>query len=360
MTDFWNGSPAMGKKLAEVESILISTIDDPAYPLAEETKALVLSGGKMLRPAFVLIGAGFGAGKRSGGRSKKIPHIAAAVELLHTATLIHDDILDDADFRRGTPALHTKFGTVDAILAGDWLFSSCFRLMADYADAKSARILSRFVGAICSSEIRQDLGKFTFSTSKREYLRTIAGKTAALFSLSLHVGASEAKADVAVTQALRRAGYDIGMAFQIIDDILDYESDDLTLKKPVGNDLKEGLCTLPLIFALEEAPGGLKPLLGAGRMDDARVALILDRVRETKGLDRAREVARSFTARARKEIGTLPDYEAKAFEEMLRYFLVGLALSMDAFAVSISAVIGGSVLVLIGAKILAEHPIKRF
>jgi heptaprenyl diphosphate synthase len=311
MTDFWNGSPRMGGKLDEVEAILISTIDDPAYPLAEDTKRLVLSGGKMLRPAFVLIGAGFGPGKSPRGKAKKIPYIAAAIELLHTATLIHDDILDDADVRRGIPALHTRFGTVNAILAGDWLFSACFRLMADYADPKSAKIISRLVGAICSSEIRQDLGKFTLTTTRRDYLRIIAGKTAALFSLALHVGGSEGGADASTTQGLRRTGYDIGMAFQIIDDILDCESDDLTLKKPVGNDLKEGLCTLPLIFALESAPKRIRLLLGPGPMDDAKVAEVLAEVRSSGGIDKAREVAKAFTARARREIDALPDCPAR-------------------------------------------------
>ena len=311
MTEFWNGSPRMGNKLAEVEAILISTIDDPAYPLAEDTKALVLSGGKMLRPAFVLIGAGFGTSARR-SRAKKIPYIAAAIELLHTATLIHDDVLDAADVRRGLPALHAKFGTINAILAGDWLFSACFRMMADYADPKSARILARFVGAICASEIRQDLGKFTFATSRREYLRTIAGKTAALFSLALHVGGSEGGADALVNQALRRTGYAVGMAFQIIDDILDCESDGLTLKKPVGNDLKEGLCTIPLIFALEAAPGRIRPLLlGSGPMDDGRVGAIIEEIRDSGGIEKARAVARAFTARARREIGALPPCPAR-------------------------------------------------
>ena len=311
VTDFWNGSLIMGEKLAEVEAILLSTIDDSSYPLAEDTKAFVLSGGKMLRPAFVLIGSGFGSGKKTRGKVRKIPHIAAAVELLHMATLIHDDVLDDSGVRRGLPALHTKFGTVNAILAGDWLFSACFRLMADYADAKSAKILARFVGSICSSEIRQDLGKFSFGISKRDYLRTIAGKTAALFSLALHVGASESGADTLVTQRLRRAGYDIGMAFQIIDDILDCESDDATLKKPVGNDLKEGLCTLPLIFALEAEPSSIRPLLGSGLMDDARVEAILSKVRSSGGIEKARSVAKAFTTRARREIGALPACTAR-------------------------------------------------
>jgi len=311
MTDIWKDSPTIGKRLADVESILAETLDDPSYPLAAETRKLVLSGGKMLRPAFVVIGSGFGKQRKTAENRSRIAHIAASIELIHTASLIHDDILDRADIRRGIPTLHTRFGTTNAILAGDWLFSRSFRLVADNADPKSSRILARFVGSVCSAEIRQDLAKFSFSTSRRDYLRTIAGKTAALFSLSLHVGASEAKADAAVTQALRRAGYDIGMAFQIIDDILDYESDGKTLKKPVGNDIKEGLCTLPLIYAMKKDEATLRPLLKREVMDDATVALILRKVVDSGALERARVVAQQFTARARKEIGALPRCEAR-------------------------------------------------
>ncbi len=312
MNAIWNDCPTIAARLAEVEAILEDSLRDPAYPLAAETKELVLSGGKMLRPAFVLIGAGFGQSERkpkaAGG---KIAHIAAAVELLHVASLIHDDIIDQADVRRGIPSLHGRFGTTNAILAGDWLFSRSFRLAADYAGVKSSRALARFVGAICSAEIGQDLSKFSFSTTRRGYLRTIAGKTAALFSLSLHVGASEAKAGAALTQALRRAGYDIGMAFQIIDDILDYESDGETLRKPVGNDLKEGLLTLPLILALRKEGAALRPLLAKERLDDAAIALILKTVADSGALDEARLIAASFTDRARREIGRLPACPAR-------------------------------------------------
>ncbi|HEY9054926.1 MAG TPA: polyprenyl synthetase family protein [Rectinemataceae bacterium] len=310
MTDFWNWSPDLAKKLGEVEAILLDTIEDPAFPLSAETKALVLSGGKMLRPAFTLLGAGFGKGGRKASRTRTA-HLAAAIELLHTATLVHDDILDQADVRRGLPALHTRFGTVNAVLAGDWLFSACFRLVADYSDARSSRILARFVGAICASEIRQDLDKHSFSASRRQYLRTIAGKTAALFSLSLHVGAATAGADPLITQRLRRAGYDIGMAFQIIDDILDCESDDITLKKPAGNDLKEGLCTLPLICALETAGKRIRPLLSPVPLDGERVSLVLAEIRAAGGLEKARSLARAFTARASREISSLPPCPAK-------------------------------------------------
>jgi len=311
MKDIWKNTPSIGSRLDKVEAVLAATLNDPSFPLAKATSTLVLSGGKMLRPAFVIIGSGFGSKGRGQNRENRIHHIAAAIELIHAASLVHDDIIDDAAFRRGVPTLHTEFNVTNAILAGDWLFSRSFRLVADYADSRSAKILARFVGGICAAEIGQDLGKFSFSISKRSYLRTIAGKTAALFSLSLHVGASEAKADPFVVQALRRAGYDIGMAFQIIDDILDYESDDKTLRKPVGNDIREGLCTLPLILALRKDEAALRPLLKAP-MDDNKVSEILRLVVATGALDGAREIARHFSSRAKTEIARLPDCPAKA------------------------------------------------
>ncbi|MDP3178214.1 MAG: polyprenyl synthetase family protein, partial [Spirochaetaceae bacterium] len=189
----------------------------PGFALADAVAALADSNGKMLRPALLVIGSRFGRA----AVETRIDSLAAALELLHVATLIHDDVLDEADLRRGLPTLHTKFGTKEAILAGDWLFSRCFRLAADSAGPDHARELAMLIGAVCEAEIGQDMQKFTYDASPRHYFRLIAGKTAALFSLALHTGATEAKAAVGTTQSLRRAGYDIGMAFQVIDDILD-------------------------------------------------------------------------------------------------------------------------------------------
>lgn len=313
MTEFWNETPRLETRMRVVESILIDAIQDPSYPLARETSELILSGGKMLRPALVIIGAGFDKRKRRPVREDaRIAHVAAAIEILHTATLIHDDILDEADYRRGIPALHTKHGVANAILAGDWLFSRSFKLVADFADIKSARILSRLVGSVCSAEIRQDMGKYSYHASRREYLRTIAGKTAALFSLSLHVGATEAKVDAFTTQQLRRIGYNIGMAFQIIDDILDYESNGQTLKKPVGNDLKEGLCTLPLILALQNNEADIRPMLTPGHpLSDTEITSIIAKVSASGAVEQARECARHYTDRALFAMASLPECEAK-------------------------------------------------
>lgn len=313
MTDFWNDSPRLEAALAGVESIITEILRDPAFPLWRETSRIVLSNGKMLRPGMVLIGAGFGSSRgrgatpgRDAARDERIAHIAAAIELLHAATLVHDDILDAADTRRGESTLHPRFGATNAVLAGDWLFARCFRLVADHADARSARVLARLVGTICAAEVRQDLAKFNYSTSVRGYLRTIAGKTAALFALALHVGAAEAKAPPLVVQRLRRVGYNLGMAFQIIDDVLDYGGDGLAIGKPAGNDVKEGLATLPLICALRADRDGIMPLLERARLDDAGVDLVVRAVVASGGVDQARAMAATFTARARRELARLP------------------------------------------------------
>jgi heptaprenyl diphosphate synthase len=267
----------------------------------------------MLRPALLVIGSRFGRTPEA----KHIDGLAAAIELLHIATLIHDDVLDEAELRRGAPTLHTQFGHKDAVLAGDWLLSRCFSLAAESAGPDNARALARLIGAICSAEIGQDLAKFRYSGSERRYLRTIAGKTAALFSLALHAGATEAKTQARTVQTLRRAGYDVGLAFQIIDDILDYESSENIMGKPVGKDIREGLCTLPLVHALKADPAGMGALLdgatrSGGRMDDASVAAIVARTAELGGVERARETARRFTARALAEMTRLPEGEAQS------------------------------------------------
>lgn len=312
MNGYWNDTPGLHAQLLRVEAIMEETVRDPSFPLGNEVAEIALSQGKMVRPAFLLIGAGFGRPLRGAASARTIEKLAAAIELLHTATLIHDDVLDQAETRRGLPALHTRFGTVEAVLAGDWLLSRCFRLASENAAPDNAKLLSRLVGSVCSAEISQDLGKFGYTTSVRSYLRTIAGKTAALFSLALHTGATESKAKPSVTSSLRRAGYCIGMAFQVIDDILDFESTEGVMGKPVGKDIREGLCTLPLIHALRADPEGMRALLGQSRIDESRVGEVIATVFELGGIDRAREMAHLFTERARREIARLPDLPGKA------------------------------------------------
>lgn len=320
MTDFWNHDPHMAAALEGVAALMDKTVRTESFPLREEVSALVASNGKMLRPALLLIGAGFG----TKAREERLFALASAVELLHVSTLIHDDVIDEAELRRGVPTLHTRLGTKEAILAGDWLFSRCFILAAESTDPGNATALAKVIAAICASEIRQDMDKWSYSTSLRSYHRKIAGKTAALFGLSLEAGAIEAKAPRRQVETLRRAGYDVGMAFQIIDDILDFESTEGVMRKPVGRDIAEGLCTLPLIHALRADESGMRALLAGLRpggpdspVDEAAVRAVLTRTVELGGVEAAKAEASRITMRARTAISALPSCDARLRLEVL-------------------------------------------
>jgi len=310
MTDYWKNFPHIADFLRDVEALILSILEDNAFPLGKDIEKLVESGGKMLRPALVFVGSEFGLDRNPKKWTKKqkdkLVHVAAAIELLHTATLIHDDIIDRASHRRGIPTLHQTLGTTNAILAGDWLLSRTYRIIAQYVHPNRAVLLTDSVSAICKAEINQDLVKYSFVSSRRRYLQTIAGKTAALFALALYIGASETGCSVFNSQALRRTGYNLGMAFQIIDDIFDYESSIEELKKPVGNDIREGLCTLPLIYALQENGKEIRPLLSDIRTQPNLVESVLGLVLQTKAIERARSDAAHYTRLAHAEIEHLP------------------------------------------------------
>jgi heptaprenyl diphosphate synthase len=312
MTDFWNDNPELEARLERVVAVIEASIDSHGFPLKGAVAAAAESNGKLLRPALLIIGSSFGRASVP----RRIEDLAAAVELLHLATLVHDDIIDEAPIRRGRPSLHASLGVKQAILAGDWLFSRCFLLSSESAESENARALARLIAAVCSAEISQDMAKYHYSASVRSYFRTIAGKTAALFSLALHVGATEAKAGAPIAGTLRRAGYDIGMAFQVIDDILDFESAEDIIRKPVGRDIAEGLCTLPLIYALQADRTSIEEILSRGSLRGEAVsaetaAAVAARAIELGGPARAREDARRFTSRALTEINRLPASSAR-------------------------------------------------
>ena len=308
MTDFWDDFPATRKRLEAVAAEMALTVRAAGFPLGDELARVVESDGKMLRPGFLLLAAEFG----EPGRTDRLVPLAASIELLHIASLIHDDILDEAPVRRGVASFHVKTGVKEAVLTGDWLFSQCFRLASNFSSPENARGFAMVIGVICSSEIRQDLDKYRYSKSVRNYLRKIAGKTAALFSLAFTLGAVEGGCNPRTVDRLRRAGYDIGMAFQVIDDILDFESTQGVFRKPVGKDLTEGLCTLPLIHALERDDGRIERLLATPPFDRATVDLIVGLIRDSGALDASRGSARLYTERALREIDRLPDKRVRA------------------------------------------------
>jgi heptaprenyl diphosphate synthase len=301
MTSYWADFSGMPEALEKVSGIIRNASASNNPIISEGFGGLFDGNGKMLRPGFLLIAAGFGK------TGEKHYRLAAALEILHMATLIHDDVIDDSPFRRNLPALHTKFGRRDAVLIGDFLLSRCFLLAADYTSPRNALNLARLISVICTMEIEQNSDRFRSNLSLRGYLRKITGKSALLFSLACFAGAHEAKAPKAVCERLRRAGYNAGLAFQIIDDILDYSGDEDLVRKPLGRDIAAGLVTLPLICALPlDTSGTLRKIFSQNtfRPDDSGEITAL--VRTSGGTEAAGKFAVLYTGRALREISLLP------------------------------------------------------
>ncbi|MDR2808408.1 MAG: polyprenyl synthetase family protein [Spirochaetaceae bacterium] len=313
MTSYWNDFPGIPAELEKVSS-LIQTRTASHNPIIADGLASLFNGeGKLLRPGILLLAAGFGK------KQEKHYKLAACLEMLHVATLIHDDIIDDSPLRRGKPTVHSRFGKHDAVLIGDYLLSQCFLLAAEYTNVDNARGLAKVIAHICSMEIEQNSDRFRVNSSFRRYRRKIMGKSALLFSLSCHVGAHEAGVSKPVTEKLRRIGYSIGMAFQIIDDILDYVGEEGLVRKSLYNDLKTGLVTLPLICALENEPSGdLKTKYFSGDFFSVdNTDSMIELIKKAGGIEGAKQYAASYTNRALLEITRLPSGTARDSLEKL-------------------------------------------
>ncbi len=313
MKPFWGAYPAIAAELEGIRGLILETAAAGDDEVHASIRRIVESNGKMLRPAFVMLAARFGAADRG-----RMARLGAAVELMHMATLVHDDLIDGAELRRGVPTLHTNLGPRTAVLAGDTLFAACFSLIADHADAATARSLSRLVGLMCEGEIAETTERFLVTRSVRRYLRRTAAKTALLFSLAFLVGGRESGSPGPVVDTLRRLGWNLGMAFQIVDDILDFEADGQQVGKPVANDLAQGIFTLPVVLALKSDDGVLERALAERRYMGRRpgrtrreVARIDGLIRSRGGFDGARAWARRYTERARREIERLPAGEPR-------------------------------------------------
>ncbi len=265
--------------------------------------ARVISGeGKMIRAALVLLSARLG--------SKDVPgriELALSLELIHLATLIHDDIIDGASSRRGIPSLHKSLGVTKAVLAGDWLLARALSVAGGNYSPSLFAFLADRIGELCSSEIRQDGSYGVFSIGRDEYLERIDGKTAALIRLACRAGADASGAELAVLDTLDAWALTVGRGFQMEDDALDYEGRPGKLGKAIRVDLNAGLATLPLILALETGDERLKKMVSrVKRSGSLRNRRIHKRVLRLGGAQKAREEAGAAYAEALKLSQSLP------------------------------------------------------
>ena len=263
---------------------------------------IVAAGGKRLRPAVLILSA------RALGYDGVHHHmLGAVVELIHTATLLHDDVVDESELRRGRSTANTMFGNAASVLVGDFLYSRAFQMMVEVGDARVLRILADATNRIAEGEVLQLLNVHDPSVDEARYLRVIESKTATLFEAAARIGAVIAGATAAVEEDCARIGAKLGTAFQIIDDVLDYSGHLEDIGKRLGDDLREGKATLPLIHALRASAPSQRSVIEAaiadGGGDFATIATIL---RDAGSIDYARRCAKLVADEAQELIKTLP------------------------------------------------------
>ncbi|MFT5929883.1 MAG: octaprenyl-diphosphate synthase [Oceanospirillaceae bacterium] len=226
-------------------------------PLVEKIGQYIIdSGGKRLRPLLVLLAA-----RACGYQQNQHITLAAVVEFIHTATLLHDDVVDTSDLRRGKPTANNKWGNSSSVLVGDFLYSRAFQMLVSIGQVDVMDTLSNATNVIAEGEVLQLLNAKNPDVSEADYLHVILGKTAMLFEAASHTGAQLAKANTEQADSLRRFGRHLGIAFQLIDDLMDYTGDQATMGKNVGDDLAEGKPTLPLIHAMAHATADERQLM---------------------------------------------------------------------------------------------------
>ncbi len=306
MDKFWDECPVVKNDLEEVIKIMKKNIKCREKFVEDAILDLINSGGKLLRPAFLIIAARFGE-----FNEEEVYPLAAVLEMLHMATLVHDDIVDDSKLRRGIETIQSKYGKDYAVYIGDFLFCRCFKILSENSTLKNINIDSNSMSRICLGEIEQFASKYNTKVSVRKYLKRISAKTAELFALSFYSGAVESKCDSRLCKKLSNIGHNIGMAFQIIDDILDYTGNEVVVGKTIGNDIKQGIYTLPIIYALEKKNPDLSSILNKDYFEENDLKAISDIVKELKGIEKSRALAEKYTNRAFNLINTLPDGESR-------------------------------------------------
>jgi octaprenyl-diphosphate synthase len=294
--------------LGQIEALIRVRLDSDVALVREVARYIVASGGKRLRPALLLLSCG-AVGYREAPRFQ----LAAVVEFIHTATLLHDDVVDESQLRRGRSTANAAFGNAASVLVGDFLYSRAFQMMVELDNMRVMQVLAEATNTIAGGEVLQLMGSHDPEVDQARYLEVIRRKTAKLFEASARLGAVLAGSPRALETGLADYGMHVGTAFQLIDDVLDYSGDETTIGKSLGDDLSEGKPTLPLIYAMrcgtaEQAAVIRKAISEGGREDFAGV---LEVIRATGALDYAHEAARREADAAARSIADLPASEFK-------------------------------------------------
>lgn len=301
----------------------LKTIDSDLFaPLAGAFMELIDSGGKRMRPALALMAAQFN-GELSGPieqteKYERVLSIAAAVEMLHTATLVHDDVIDGALLRRGSPTLNAQWNGGTTVLAGDYLFGQAAHFAAETGNMRVIEIFNDTLNVMVEGELNQIFDRFNYEQEKDSYYNRIYAKTASLFCAATEPAGVLSDVSDNLVKELRDFGYNLGMAFQIVDDILDFTGDDRTLGKPAGSDLRQGSLTLPFFYYYREQknPQALVDYLKTRRAEADKagediwsdtVANLVVKIRASDAIESARQEALDFLGKAQQNLIGLPD-----------------------------------------------------
>ena len=316
---FWDSFPQVQKDMIEINQIILKHINSVPGLLGQALEDTFAVPGKMLRPACVMLFGAFGPDATQ--KHDELQKIATSIETLHNATLIHDDIIDESSMRHGRPSIQTKYGKHIAVYAGDYLFALSLTLFSENAQSLHSVIADgKTMQNILVGETEQYNNAYNINISEKEYLNQIKGKTGVLFGLACFIGAYES--GIKVTKALKakQFGEYLGQAFQLRDDILDYKTTSSTFKKPVLLDVKDGIYSGPLIFALQNDDNNhLHELVKMGKdLTQDQLHEIENLVNHLGGVERAQKLADQYTEKALASLKKhWPDNENRALIEQL-------------------------------------------
>jgi octaprenyl-diphosphate synthase len=305
------------KDFDQVNQLIIDQLRSDVPMVEKIGQHIIESGGKRMRPLLVLLASK--ALNSSPSEPSQHPLLAGIIEFLHTATLLHDDVVDTSDMRRGKATANAKFGNAPSVLVGDFLYSRAFQMMVSLGSMKVMDILSSATCVIAEGEVMQLMNVKNPDLTEDKYMDVIQGKTAMLFEASSHSGAVLAGATPEQEQALKLYGHQLGMAFQLVDDVLDYIGNAEELGKNVGDDLAEGKTTLPLIFTMKNGSKEQATLIRQAirKGGTENLAEIVSIVQECGAIDYTNQKAQEHVTQAKQAINCLSDSPAKEALEAL-------------------------------------------
>jgi octaprenyl-diphosphate synthase len=290
--------------MRQVDQVIEQRLNSGVPLVGTVAQYIITAGGKRLRPALLLLCCG-----ALDFKGEQRFNMAAVVEFIHTATLLHDDVVDDSALRRGNATANARFGNPASVLVGDFLYSRAFQMMVDAQSMRIMAVLADATNVIAEGEVMQLMNMHNAALDEAGYVQVIRSKTAKLFEASARVGAILSGASPAVEEACAMYGQAMGTAFQIIDDVLDYTGDEEVLGKSLGDDLREGKTTLPIIAALQRGTPAQKETIKTAIETGDMTSLdeVIHIVRSTGGLDVARQAARMEAMRAIDAARALPN-----------------------------------------------------